>query len=331
MEKHQNIPQNAVYNSEQNQWEIGERNQNGKPIGIWNYWWADTGHLCCTTVFESLDKDFIFSRFHPDGTYSWKGEFKNDTYVGLSYYQKSKNETTELVFIEEIYKNAFRGIYNWNNHTWQFFNEQNIPIDINGIPIIKNRKVKFSNPFGYKIPNDKDIEEARVKYNFSDDYSTFLKTQNGFFADEFIVSTEKENYLLNIDESESNQDFKMLYAFNAIEEYQDLLKNQEYNIFKDYFFIIGSDLAGNEFVEINSGLHKGKIGCIDHEMYSNFNDIEDYFSELELGEYNELTKEERYDKILNEDFGLIAFHANDINDFLENCFTYSDKDGIRIK
>ncbi len=339
MKKHKNIPENAIYNPEQLQWEIGERNETGKPIGTWNYWWAETGHLCCVTTYNDFNGGLVFSRFHPDGTYSFKGEMENDAFINLSYYQKSKDKTTELVLTEEIYKNVCSGIYDWNTNQWQFFNTENQAIDLNGSLIVNSgtsekstyHKIKFPNPFGYNKQTNSELENAKTEYGFSNEFSAFLKKQNGFNGHDFIDSEVKENYLTPIDLTNFNQDFKTLYSYNATEEYDDLIKNQEFNIFKDHFFIIGSDLAGNEFVEVKTGLHKGKIGCLDHELYASCENIEAFFEDLELGNYKDMTEEERYKELFNEDFGLIAFHANNMTDFIENCFLYSEEKGIVIR
>lgn len=339
MIKHKNIPENAIYNPEQMQWEIGERNENNLPVGKWNYWWAETGHLCCVTNYNDFNGGLVFSRFHPDGTYSFKGEMENDAFINLSYYQKSKNKTTELVFQEEIYKNVFSGIYDWNTNQWQFFNIENQLIDLNGSLIVKPKtsekssfsKIKFPNPFGYNKQTSSELENAKTEYGFSEEYLTFLKNQNGFNGRDFIDSEVKENYLTTIDFSNANQDFKTLYSFNAAEEYDDLIKNQEFNIFKDYFFIIGSDLAGNEFVEVKTGIHKGKIGCLDHDLYASCESIEKFFEDLELGNYKDTTEDERYKELFNENFGLVAFHANNMTDFIGNCFLYSEEIGVVIR
>lgn len=192
-------------------------------------------------------------------------------------------------------------------------------------------KITFPNPFCYPLPIKVEVTKLQTDYGFSDKYAAYLMMQNGFLGDQFIDSENKETYLLGKETSYSFQDLRNLYAFNATEEYDDLVKNQEYNIFKDYFFIIGNDYAGNKFVEVKTGKHKGKIGCIDHDLYASNESIESFFEELDFSNYKEMNQEDRYNELFDDDLGLIIFHANNMNDFIENCFLYSEKEGITIK
>jgi hypothetical protein len=43
MEKHKNIPSAAVWNTEWKEWMLGEQNEQGEKIGIWDAWHID-GH-----------------------------------------------------------------------------------------------------------------------------------------------------------------------------------------------------------------------------------------------------------------------------------------------
>jgi hypothetical protein len=192
-------------------------------------------------------------------------------------------------------------------------------------------KITFPNPFGYPIPSKEDITKLQSEYGFSDKFAAYSMIQNGFIGKLFEEYENKAMYLVGKEISYSFQDFSNLYAFNATDEYNDLIKNQEYNIFKDYFFCIGNDCGGNQFVEIKTGIHKGKIGCLDHDLFITCNNIEEFFEELELGDYRTMTESERYEAIFDEDLGLIMFHAHDMTDFIKNCFLYSEKEGITIK
>ncbi len=192
-------------------------------------------------------------------------------------------------------------------------------------------KITFPNPFGYPIPSKEDVTKLQGEYGFSDKFAAYSTIQNGFLGKLFEEFENMAMYLVGKETSYSFQDFSNLYAFNATDEYNDLIKNQDHNIFMDYFFFIGNDCGGNQFVEVKTGIHKGKIGCIDHDLFITRNNIEEFFEELELGDYKAMTENERYDAIFDEDLGLIIFHAHDITDFIENCFLYSEKEGITIK
>lgn len=96
-QKPTNVPKEAVWNESENEWELGRRNEDGQEIGEWKWWLAPNGHLCCHTFFkEDGSGDFTFTRFHPDGSYSQKGQYVDGVQHGEFISRKSVNETTEI-------------------------------------------------------------------------------------------------------------------------------------------------------------------------------------------------------------------------------------------
>jgi hypothetical protein len=97
MEKHKNIPVGAIWNAEENQWNvIGRKNEAGKEIGIWEDWHVD-GYRCALADFGDGTLPFHFKRFHPDGTFAQEGFcLGGDRWVGTYRWVKSDNPTTEL-------------------------------------------------------------------------------------------------------------------------------------------------------------------------------------------------------------------------------------------
>jgi hypothetical protein len=135
MERPQNVPAEAIFNNDDNQWELGVKNSEGRKIGEWKYWWGTTGHLCCQAFSEEAIDVLSYTRFHPDGTYSQKGTLINGVPDGLVYYQKSEHETTELILTEPQYANVFRVICQVDNGVgiwWQYYDKDNAPVDLSG-------------------------------------------------------------------------------------------------------------------------------------------------------------------------------------------------------
>ena len=194
-------------------------------------------------------------------------------------------------------------------------------------------KITFPNPFGFPKPTKDEVQSFQEKYKFSDDYFSFLLNQNGFDDIAFFESDYK-NYTTNYSGEEPWQMFGCLHGLNSNSEYYDLIEAQTYNIFEEFFFKIGTDPGGNEFVEVLQGEKKGWIGCIDHDLYIIHETLESFlvFCENEVGYNNlkELSTEKLTEFLISEEFGLINFHAKSMNQFLENCFVIID-DTILIK
>lgn len=203
-------------------------------------------------------------------------------------------------------------------------------------------KIKFPNPFGYALVEEKIIKKLQSDYGFSDDYANFLQTQNGFVEDSFLESEDAESWLeKDDDDTEAGQDCECLYGIVGDDDDYDLKSNQSENIFKDIFFVIGVDHAGNEFVEILVGENKGWIGCLDRDYYMSSENLKEFLLEmLEDGDEdlinnvkkNKVPLEDIANFLATEDVGLMALHAESMNDFVNKCFTFSDEDeGVFIK
>ena len=90
------VPAEAIWVAHDNEWELGQRDEDGNMIGEWKWWLAPTGHLVCHTFFkDDGSQDMTFTRFHQDGTFSLKGTYKDGVQHGEFISQRSKNETTE--------------------------------------------------------------------------------------------------------------------------------------------------------------------------------------------------------------------------------------------
>jgi len=90
------VPAEAIWVAEDNEWELGQRNEDGDMIGEWKWWLAPTGHLVCHTFFkDDGSEDMTFTRFHQDGSFSQKGSYVDGVQHGEFISQRSKKPTTE--------------------------------------------------------------------------------------------------------------------------------------------------------------------------------------------------------------------------------------------
>jgi antitoxin component YwqK of YwqJK toxin-antitoxin module len=143
MEKHTNVPAAAVWNADNNEWELGEKNAAGKKTGIWNLW-HEKGHLCNIIDYGDGNPPFLFKRFHPDGTLAQEGNwYGGDMFLGTFRWIKSENRTdtpfpagraskSKNVWIAEFDYIA-KGIFN----TQRFFDKENKPVNSMGEPLPK--------------------------------------------------------------------------------------------------------------------------------------------------------------------------------------------------
>ena len=78
MEKHSNVPAAATWNDQDKRWELGEKNEQGKMTGIWNYWHAD-GDLYRTADYNDSSSPYWAKRFNKDGSPQWERLFNQHT------------------------------------------------------------------------------------------------------------------------------------------------------------------------------------------------------------------------------------------------------------
>ncbi len=160
MKRPKTVPEDAVFNADENQWELGKRNAAGKPDGLWKFWWATTGHHCCDTVYSKNGTVETFTRYHPDGTYSRKGMTVGNRDVGLTQYQKSKSKTTELAISEKLYANVFSVTHDNDAKgealNWKYYDAKVVRVDLDGEPLMTD--AELSKNFGDLEPPKELVE-----------------------------------------------------------------------------------------------------------------------------------------------------------------------------
>lgn len=141
MKKPNNVPGAATWNKANNQWELGQKNEQGKEIGIWEAWHTE-GHYCSTTDYGEGIPPFLYKRFHPDGTVSEEGNwYGGNKWLGTYRWIKSKNPTPEKFpsgdpkQSEKLWTIEFdyveEGIYN----AQRFYDIKGKPVNIEGVPL----------------------------------------------------------------------------------------------------------------------------------------------------------------------------------------------------
>lgn len=187
-------------------------------------------------------------------------------------------------------------------------------------------KIVFPNPYGYKLPEKNRITSLQKSCSFSDEYATFLRTQNGFSFATLEEDLNHKQYLVESkDVTEGHADLRVLYGLDSGDQYYDLQENMDSFIFKEIFLPIGVDYGGNELVEILVGQFKGYIASLDHEMYGGNSSIEEFVEEFELDEFHAMSTDDRADLLMDEKIGLIWLFAPSIKDFIELSM-YCDDD-----
>lgn len=186
-------------------------------------------------------------------------------------------------------------------------------------------QILFPNPFGGPIAPENDIRALQAHIGFSDAYADFLRTQNGYSLYKMELSGDFAAYVQPSDAaSENRANFRALHSFAAQDPHYDLESDQAEFLLADWFLSIGCDPAGNPFVEVLHGQHKGKIGSLDHDLFLGAEDLAGFFSDMELEHIAALSLAEQADALCDAELGLIWFHARDMKTFTAHCIHFED-------
>lgn len=128
-------------------------------------------------------------------------------------------------------------------------------------------KLIFPNDLGLQKPDASVVDELQDEFSFSDEYSEFLKIQNGFSVWDFKESNDPQKWVKEESIQEPvnlSEELKVLYAYNNNALIDIFIETG----FIEYFFPVGTDPAGNIFVEVLIGRYQGYVGCINHEAFT---------------------------------------------------------------
>lgn len=187
-------------------------------------------------------------------------------------------------------------------------------------------RIQFPNPYGAQLPRLERVQALQETYGFSDQLADFLLTQNGFRPLKMEEDPDRDMYIVDEviegegDEGDFCQDFQLLYSMGVETDHYDLEKILSYSPLLELFFPIGSDCAGNEFVEILTGSYKGYIACIDHDSSLAPEDLDDYAMQVfDEESFAELSPEEQIDALTDRAIGPVALQAPSLKVFVEEC------------
>ena len=189
-------------------------------------------------------------------------------------------------------------------------------------------QVLFPNPFGSTPASVQEIQALQAHIGFSDAYADFLRTQNGFSV---MAMEEAQDVAPYVRPGEAHNDahanLRVLNSFSAQDPYYDLESLQAENLLADWFLEIGSDPAGNPFVEVLHGQHQGKIASLDHDLFAAAQDLPEFLADMELSHITALSLSEQADALCDASQGLVWFHAQDMRSFLAHCIHCTQTDG----
>lgn len=82
------VPAAAVWNAEENEWEIGEREGDAQ-VGEWT-WWRPDGTLVCRSRFDAHGElDGVARRYHPDGAISLESRYVHGVRWGKTRHTRT--------------------------------------------------------------------------------------------------------------------------------------------------------------------------------------------------------------------------------------------------
>lgn len=187
-------------------------------------------------------------------------------------------------------------------------------------------QILFPNPFGAPAAAERDILALQAHIGFSDAYADFLRSQNGFSLWTMENAADIQPYVKPspLQSEERYANFRALHSFAAQDPHYDLESEQAEFLLASWFLNIGCDPAGNPFVEVLHGQHKGKIASLDHDLFAGAEDLQEFLADMELEHIAALSLAEQADTLCDESTGLAWFHARDMRSFTAHCIYCDD-------
>ncbi|MCA9569031.1 MAG: hypothetical protein KC656_14375, partial [Myxococcales bacterium] len=126
------VPEGAWVNG--NEWELGERDSQGRFQGIVR-WWRMDGTLCCRTEHVDGRPHGTFQRFHPNGEISREGTFDNGSIVGIERFHRSTAATTEYFAVYSADRRVWTAVNDHTRGVRTFLDKKGQPCDQKGRPV----------------------------------------------------------------------------------------------------------------------------------------------------------------------------------------------------
>jgi antitoxin component YwqK of YwqJK toxin-antitoxin module len=175
------VQEGAWWNEREYEWEIGDFNENGTPIGAW-IWWRYAGTLVCEASYDNDGKlHGYLKRYHDDGTVSREGMYEHGKAIGTHYFHRSENYTQEGFmnnYSERIHKFSISYKANGKEDKREYFSKSGEKCSSKGFPVI-DAKVD-------------DLFDGKAERFLQDYYESFLnRMSNGRMKPSDIDSKEK--------------------------------------------------------------------------------------------------------------------------------------------
>ncbi|AKU95567.1 hypothetical protein AKJ09_02231 [Labilithrix luteola] len=101
------VPSKAFFDTADDCWALGEKDSQGRKIGVWNYWRKDGTHECDEEWGDGTTR-LTYRRFHPNGPESQSGtkDLKRDVWMGTMRWTKADTDSVEDRYFPPGPKNA---------------------------------------------------------------------------------------------------------------------------------------------------------------------------------------------------------------------------------
>ena len=179
--------------------------------------------------------------------------------------------------------------------------------------------ITFPNPYGARPASQAQIASLQQRIGFSDAYADFLRMQNGFSMLRMETAANRDRFLTASDQilSEQHANFRDLHSFVPDQDIDDVARLHGQQVFARWFLEIGFDPAGNPFVEVLHGQHRGKIGSLDHDLFAGADSESAFLSDIELPHIATWSWADQADALCAADLGLVWMHARSMQSFVQ--------------
>ena len=182
--------------------------------------------------------------------------------------------------------------------------------------------ITFPNPYGLHPASHAHIAALQQRIGFSDAYADFLRTQNGFSMLRMETAADRDRFLTASEHrwSEQHANFRDLHSFAPDQDIEDVALLHGQHVFARWFLEIGFDPAGNPFVEVLHGQHRGKIGSLDHDLFAGADSEGAFLSDIELPHIATWSVADQTDALCDANLGLVWMHARSMQSFVQRLY-----------
>lgn len=172
MKKPEGVPQEAVWDPEDEEWCTGKRRANGDGIGEWKWWDAEEGFLICHAFFDDSSKLISAKRFHPNGELAEDIFYDEDgNHISIHFMS---TDYTEEDFPESCFKNAWKAerIAGVSPKAYRFYDKQGNLLSLENDSKLEELKVGPENETAEQAVKrlDKVIDLIQKSENVDEDF-----------------------------------------------------------------------------------------------------------------------------------------------------------------